>query len=112
MERYYGLKLYELMDDDNGKISFNVLSTDPLINEMEKLRKEAGNTDFATANNEIYYNFYLVIDIYKKIIQLIGVCNHGEKDDYQEYTLPLTDKEEKDLLFLAIEELKEIIFED
>lgn len=112
MERYYGLKLYGLMDDGNGKISFDVLITDSLIEEMEKLRKEAGNTDFVTQDNEVYYNFYLEIDICKKIIQLTGVCNHGEKDDYQEYILPLTDKEQKDLLFLAIKELKEIIFED
>ena len=99
MERYDNLQLYELMDDDNGKISFNVLTSDPLVKEMEKLRKEAGNTDFATEDNEVYYNFYLIIDIYKKIIQLTGVCNHGEKDDYQEYILPLTDKEEKIYFF-------------
>lgn len=91
--------------DTETVVSFDVETTDGLVDAVEKQRKEKGYTDSVYDDNEVYYNLYLQIDFYKKSLNLFAVCNHGEHDDYAEYKLPLTDEEERMILFDAIETL-------
>ena len=91
--------------DTENIVSFDVVTTDELIDAVEKQRREKGYTDSVYDDNEVYYNLYLQIDFSKKSLSLFAICNHGEHDDYAEYKLPLTGEEERMLLFNAIETL-------
>ena len=65
---------------------------------------EQGNTDIVSIDNdnEVYYTFYLYFDADKKEIKLQAECNHGEKDDYVWYELPLSVEEKEMLMFMVI----------
>lgn len=91
--------------DTETVVSFDVETTDGLVDAVEKQRKEKGYTDSVYDDNEIYYNFYLQINFSKKSLSLFAICNNGEHDDYAEYQLLLTDEEEKELLLNAVETL-------
>ena len=103
--KYGRIILQDWEFDTEAIVSFDVVTTDELVDAVEKQRKEKGYTDSVYDDNEVYYNFYLQIDFSKKSLKLFSICNHGEHDDYAEYNLPLTDEEERLILFNAIETL-------
>ena len=77
-----------------------------LIEIMDKVREKAGMKDLLCMHsNDVYYNFYLRCDLSRGIFDIIGVCNHGEEDDYQEYCLSLPYLEMQAILVKLIEYL-------
>lgn len=103
LEKYGQIILQDWEFDTENVVSFDVVTTDELIDAVEKQRKEKGYTDSVYDDNEVYYNLYLQIDFSKKSLSLFAICNHGEHDDYAEYQLSLTDEEERLILFNAVE---------
>lgn len=103
--KYVQIILQDWEFDTENIVSFDVVTTDELVDAVEKQRKEKGYTDSVYDDNEVYYNLYLQIDFSKKSLSLFAICNHGEHDDYAEYQLPLTDEEERALLFNVVENL-------
>lgn len=103
--KYVQIILQDWEFDTENIVSFDVVTADELVDAVEKQRKEKGYTDSVYDDNEVYYNFYLQIDFSEKSLKLFAVCNHGEHDDYAEYQLPLTDEEERTLLFNVVENL-------
>lgn len=103
--KYGQIVLQDWEFDTENIVSFDVVIADELVDAVEKQRKEKGYTDSVYDDNEVYYNIYLQIDFSEKSLKLSAVCNHGEHDDYAEYQLPLTDEEERLILFNAIETL-------
>ena len=79
--------------------------TDELIEITNNIRKEQGNEDLVGVNydNDVYYNFYLMFNTNKKEVSIQAVCNYGEKDDEVWYKLPMTDEEEKNVMYVLIE---------
>ena len=103
--KYGQITLQDWEFDTENIVSFDVVTTDELVDAIEKQRREKGYTDSVYDDNEVYYNFYLAIDFSEKSLNLFAVCNHGECDDYAEYKLPLTGEEERMILFNAVETL-------
>lgn len=103
--KYVQIILQDWEFDTENIVSFDVVTADELVDAVEKQRKEKGYTDSVYDDNEVYYNFYLQIDFSEKSLKLFAVCNHGEHDGYAEYQLPLTDEEERTLLFNVVENL-------
>lgn len=116
--RYKMLK-FNLTDSDfmiftysNVEGNISLCSTDELIEITNEIRKEKGYTDLVTADcdNDVYYSFYLVFNIIKREVKICASCNHGGKDDYAWYTLPMTTDEERDIMFTLIECLTRVLY--
>ena len=77
-------------DEHEGNIVLS--ATDELIDLTNKIREKHGNTDLVGIeyDNEVYYNFYLIFDTKKK-------------DDEVYYRLPMTEEEERNVIFQLIE---------
>lgn len=104
--RYQDLSISDVdlnLGDDVANGNFIVTTTDELISMTNEIREKNGNTDIVGNNdNEVYYTFYLYFDTTKKEIKLQAECNHGEKDDYVWYDLPLSAEEKETLMFMII----------
>lgn len=105
--RYKNLEIEDIdlnIGDNVTSGNFIVCTTDELIDITNNIRLQQGNTDIVSINkdNDVYYTFYLMFDANNEIIKLIAECNHGEKDDYVIYELPLSAKEKEKLMFLII----------
>ena len=118
--RYENLTV-DVMDKDflaftSEESEGNVLlvGTDELIEITNSIRKAQGNEDLVGSeyDNEVYYNFYLVFDTKKKKISIQAVCNHGMKDDEVYYELPMTEMEEKIILYQLIEWFAKELYEN
>ena len=90
-------------DEHEGNIVLS--ATDELIDLTNKIREKHGNTDLVGIeyDNEVYYNFYLIFDTKKKDVSIQAICNYGEKDDEVYYRLPMTEEEERNVIFQPIE---------
>lgn len=88
-------------------IDLQIEASDELIEAANSIREKLGYDDLVGTgyNNDVYYNFYLVSYPNKKEIKLLAICNHGEKDDYKDYELPLQASEKESLAFQVIEKL-------
>lgn len=98
---------FEDVEWDDDSISLQIKPTDELIDMANRIRKGFGCTDLVEigANNEVYYNFYLICFPLQTRIKLLFTCNHGYSDDWVDYDLPetpLTDEEIADLMFQVI----------
>ena len=108
--RYENIKVdiveADFLDFTNGESAGNIIlcATDELIDITNNIRKEYGYTDLVEVDcdNDVYYSFYLMFDTNRKEISIQAVCNHGEKDDYVWYKLPMTIEEEKNAMFILI----------
>lgn len=100
--------------DDEHKGDIVLVATDELIHITNSIRKKQGNTDLVGVDydNEVYYNFYLMFDTSTKEVSIQAVCNHGEKDDEVYYKLPMTKKEERNVLFTLISCLAKELYND
>lgn len=103
--RYGQIILQDWEFDTETIVSFDVVTTDELVDAVERQRKEKGCTDSVYDDNEVYFNLYLEINFSKKTLNLCAICQNGEHDDYAEYQLPLSNEEERTLLFNAVETL-------
>lgn len=116
----YELKMnlfdFDALNLDNGGIEGNIdlYSTESLVEETNKIRKAQGNEDLVGLeyDNDVYYNFYLMFNTEKNIIQLKAVCNYGKNDDEVWYDLPLSQEEERETMLFLIKCLSETIYYD
>lgn len=92
-------------NDEAPEGNYEIESDDDLIEMLNNIRIQNGFTDIFERDNDIYYNFYLVFNPGKEDIHIEGVCNYGEKDDYGVYTIPLTEEQKTDLMWMVIREL-------
>lgn len=108
--RYENLK-FEYCEIDYGILSLNIVATDELVDIVNNIREENGNTDLVEIedDNEVYYNFYLMCYPDERKISIFAICNNGEKDDFFDYLLPMTNEERENLLFQVTKELSNII---
>ena len=81
-----------------------LVATDELINITNAIRKNQGNTDLVGVeyDNEVYYTFYLMFNTTEKTISIQAECNHGEKDDFVWYELPMNPREKVNVMFQLI----------
>ena len=84
------------------EVKYNNINPVSLTN---KIREKHGNTDLVGIeyDNEVYYNFYLIFDTKKKDVSIQAICNYGEKDDEVYYRLPMTEEEERNVIFQLLE---------
>lgn len=96
--------------DFQGDVS--LIETDELMDLTNAIRKECGYMDLVDSNcdNEVYYDFYLVFNLKKKIISIHAVCNYGEKDDKTDYELPMTEEEKENVLWKFVNILTQEIY--
>lgn len=108
--RYENLKAdsvdpeYIQLSDDTCQGNIALSATDELIDIVNEIRRVQGNVDLVTEDddNDVYYNFYLGYDTAKREVSLEASCNHGEKDDFACYNLPMTDAEKESILYQTI----------
>lgn len=89
-------------------------ATDELIDLMDQKRKMAGMKDLFSYNdygNPIYYDFYLRCDLNENRFDVIGVCAHGEKDDWREYYLDIHTMEMHKIMLKLIEYFAHELYE-
>lgn len=89
-----------------------LVATDELIAITNDIRKKLGYTDLVVADydNEVYYSFLLTFNTTEKTIGIQAECNHGEKDDFVCYELPMNPKEKVHVMFKLIEALAREIY--
>lgn len=104
INQYGDIILQDMEFDTEDILSFDIASNNKLITAIENQRKAKGYTD-TMSNNKLIYNFYLTYNFSKKTLKLYANCQNGKYDKNIEYILPLTEVEEKDLLFKTIESL-------
>lgn len=87
------------------RISFEVEPTDEMISIADRIREGKGYTDKATdINNDVWYNYYLIVDFEKETIEMTVTCNNGEYDDFAEYEIALSEIEYKHFLWKAFKQ--------
>ena len=97
---YITIQNFEWVEDQ--LLNFDLLPTDELISIADNIRAEKGFEDEAVnPNNDVWYNFYLDVDIVKQTVRIWFSCNNGEKDDYANYDIPMTDSEKEQFLWKA-----------
>lgn len=104
--RFKGIVLEELQLNGDGSGDFYVPATEDLIKALDDIREGKGFNDLVKSlDNDVYYNFYVGFEPNKKEICLIGTANHSEKDDWENYTIPLSPEEKELLMFYIIDAL-------
>ena len=97
---YIVIQNFEWVEDQ--VLSFEVLPTDELLSIGDDIRNKQGFNDESTnINNDVWYNFYLDVDVVKQTVTMWFTCNNGEKDDYANYDIPLTEKEKEQFIWKA-----------
>lgn len=105
MNRFTNLDIYDVIFDADGDGIFDVVADEQVIDWIETLRKANGQEDFLSTENDIYYNFYVIFSFSKKEVELIGIANNTEKDEYVYYECQLTPEEREYIMWLIIYEL-------
>ena len=97
---YITIQNFEWVEDQ--LLNFDLLPTDELISIADIIRAEKSFEDEAVnPNNDVWYNFYLDVDIVKQTVRIWFSCNNGEKDDHANYDIPMTDSEKEQFLWKA-----------
>lgn len=77
---------------ENQILSFDIQPTDELIQIADDIRSINDCKDLCSdPTNDVWYNFYLDVDIVKETVTMWFSCNNGEKDDYANYDIGLED---------------------
>jgi hypothetical protein len=98
--KYITIQNFEWVDD--SILSFELLPTDELIDIADEIRELQGCVDKATnPDNDVWYNFYLDVDVVKQTVILWFQCNNGEKDDYQNYDIEIDEMEREQFIWKA-----------
>lgn len=105
--RFRNIELRNFESDYDGTGTFDIEATNELINEANNIRKRSGFTDFPSANNDVYYNFYLVYNCSERIFDLRFSVSHSLQDDYMDYCIVLLPEEERTIAFIIIQYLAE-----
>ena len=83
-------------------LSFDLWPTDELIQLGDKIRESHGFIDkTADATNDVWYNFYLDVDVVKQTVTMWFQCNNGEEDNYANYDIELSSDEIRMLTWKA-----------
>lgn len=83
---------FEWVEDEI--LSFEIQSTDELVDLADEIRELNGCTDRASSNdNDVWYNFTLNVNVVQEKVILWFTCNNGDKDDYANYDIEITDEE-------------------
>lgn len=108
--RYENLR-FEDVELNLYSVDLQIAATEELIDLTNDIRRSKGCTDLVEvdADNEVYYNFYLVCYPEKHGVKILSICNHGELDDHKMYVLPMTDEERESVTFQLIQELMKVI---
>ena len=108
--RYENLR-FEDVELNLYSVDLQIAATEELIDLTNDIRRSRGCTDLVEvdADNEVYYNFYLVCYPEKHGVKILAICNHGELDDYKMYMLPMNDEEKESVTFQLIQELMKAI---
>lgn len=81
---------------DGQILSFDLQPTDELLKLADDIRELNGCADKATdSSNDVWYNYYLDVDLVQEIVTVWFQCNNGEKDDYAQYDIELDADEVK-----------------
>ena len=97
---YITIQNFEWADDQI--LSFDLLPTDELLDIADKIREEKGFMDASTnPNNDVWYNFYLDVDVVKQAVTMWFQCNNGEKDDYAQYDIEISEAEREQFIWKA-----------
>lgn len=98
--KYLTIQNFEWVED--SILSFDLLPTDELIGIADEIRELNGYTDKATnPNNDVWYNFYLDVDVVKQSVTLWFQCNNGKKDDYATYDIEIDETEREQFIWKA-----------
>lgn len=92
---------------------------DDLFDRFEEIRREYGNTDMYTDDNDVYYCFFVSFNITKRSddyeisdIELYGEPYNSEKDEFNIYFIPLSNEEVKPLIKILTEQFEKEVNED
>ncbi len=87
---------------DGQILSFEVYPNDEMLKISDEIRASKGFEDLVRdSTNDVWYNYYLDVDIVKETVILWFSCNNGEKDDYANYTIDLSEEEIKMFIWKA-----------
>ena len=97
---YITIQNFEWVEDQI--LSFDLLPTDELLDIADKIRELQGFADASTdPNNDVWYNFYLDVDMVKQNVTLWFQCNNGKKDDYATYDIEIDETEREQFIWKA-----------
>lgn len=105
MNRFENIDICEFETNGVGEGSFNVIDNGAAIDWIETVRKAKGYTDMISLENDIYYTFMLIFDVFKKEVRLVGTANNTEEDDWVNYECELRPEEKEYLMWLIIKHL-------
>ena len=76
----------EDIDVNDNSVNYVLISNTDNIKFIDDFRKLYGHTDMAlSTDNDVYYNFYLELDLKVRKHTIKVVVNNSEKDDFKEY---------------------------
>ena len=102
MKEEINIKNYEWIEEN--LINFEIEDTNELIKIADNIRRKKGNKDLVKKiNNDVWYNFYLDVDLKKKKIRIWFSANNSIKDDYASYEIKLTKETQNKLLWKAFQ---------
>ena len=97
---YIDIQNFEWVEENI--LSFELLPTDELLDIADKIREEKGFTDAATnPENDVWYNYYLDVNVVNETVTMWFTCNNGENDDYANYDIELSEKEKEHFIWKA-----------
>ena len=97
---YIVIQNFEWVED--SILSFELLPTDELLDIADKIRETQGYTDMSiSSDNEVWYNFYLDVDVVKQSVTMWFQCNNGEKDDYANYDIDINEADKEQFIWKA-----------
>lgn len=105
---------YDFLQFMNDEQEGNILlsATEELINLANNIREEAGNTDLvgSESDNNVYYDFYLMFNTKNQDLSIQVMVNHGEKDDYTYYSLPMSEEEKISVMWQLVQILSRELY--
>lgn len=76
----------EDIDVNDNSVNYVLISNDDNIKFIDNFRKLNGHTDMAiSTDNDVYYNFYLELNLKARKHTIKVVVNNSEQDDFKEY---------------------------
>lgn len=87
---------------DDRILSFDLLPTDELIGIADGIRESKGYKDKTMdPGSDVWYEFYLDVDIVQQTVTMWFQCNNGDKDDYANYDIEINETEKEQFVWKA-----------
>ena len=108
------LEFIDYYFDSESEFSMQTNGNDDLINATNKIREQYGMEDLDDKweTNEVYYNFYVIVNTNNRKITLTATVYNSEKDEGAVYVLSLTERVKEDLIWCIMHNINTLTEKD